>query len=400
MKFAHLADCHIGGWREGKLRDANARSFCLAIKTCLEEAVDFVLISGDLFNTAVPAIDSLRMAVEQLRRLKDAHIPIYIIAGSHDFSPSGKTMIEVLEHAGLVLNVARGEELADGRVKLKFTVDEKTGVKLTGMIGKKGGLEVGYYDYLAKEHLEQESGMKIFLFHSALAELKPKELEKMDAMPVSLLPANFAYYAGGHVHVVDHKSIGPYKNIVYPGPIFPNNFSEVEKLQQGSFVIVTDGAVKHVPLKVHPTVCIRVDANGKTPTDVSVLVKKELAKHELTNAIVTIRVAGQLGAGRPADVLWNDIFFDAYARNAYVVLRNTNALTSKELDVMLVKEASVEEVESALIQEHATQVKLKDEDVLLTKKVMNVLAAEKAEGERATDFEGRLSGELDRLFGG
>src|SRR3989344_5042598 len=176
MRFAHLSDCHIGGWREPKMRDANARSFILAIDTCLQEMVDFVLISGDLFNTAVPAIDSLKMAVEQLKRLKDANVPVYIIAGSHDFSPSGKTMLDVLEEAGLVINVARGVELPDGRIKLEFTIDQKTGVKLTGMIGKKGGLEVGYYHFLAKEHLEKEQGKKIFLFHSALAELKPKEL--------------------------------------------------------------------------------------------------------------------------------------------------------------------------------------------------------------------------------
>ena len=103
MKFAHLADCHIGGWRDPKLRAANTNSFCMAIEKCLTEKVDFVLISGDLFNTAVPSIDSLRMTVEQLKRVKDAKIPVYFIAGSHDFSPSGKTMLDVLEHAGLAM---------------------------------------------------------------------------------------------------------------------------------------------------------------------------------------------------------------------------------------------------------------------------------------------------------
>lgn len=397
MKFAHLSDCHIGGWREPRLREANSKSFILAISKCLSENVDFILISGDLFNTAVPSIDSLKMAVEQLKRVKDAGIPVYFIAGSHDFSPSGKTMLDVLEHAGLAVNVARGEELPDNRVKLHFTVDRKTGVKITGMLGKKGGLEKGYYYQLAKEHLESEPGTKIFMFHSALAELKPKDLEEMDAMAVSLMPAGFDYYAGGHVHVVDRQSIGKYKNIVYPGPIFPNNFAEVEKLRHGSFVIVENGNIQHVPLIVHPAVCVSVDATNKTPTEAEALVKKELSK-VVPNSIVTIRVSGCLRQGRPADVHWNDVFFDAYAKKAYFVMKNTNAFTSRDLEVIMVKEANVEEVETSLLQQHASQFKFSDNDVELAKKLMHSLSAEKAEGERNADFESRLHAELDQLL--
>ena len=75
-----------------------------------------------------------------------------------------------------------------------------------------------------KEALEKEEGFKIFMFHTALTELKPKELDKMDSAPVSFLPRNFDYYAGGHVHIVKEASLDGYKNIVYPGPLFPNNF--------------------------------------------------------------------------------------------------------------------------------------------------------------------------------
>src|SRR5574342_438026 len=361
MKFAHMSDCHIGGWREPKLRDANTKSFCMAIEKCLQEKVDFLLISGDLFNTAVPGIDSLKMAVEQLKKVKDAGIPIYYIAGSHDFSPSGKTMLDVLENAGLATNVAQGEVLPDNRIKLNFTVDKKTGAKITGMIGKKGGLETNYYHYLAREILEKEQGFKIFMFHSALAELKPKDLEEMDAMAVSLMPAGFDYYAGGHVHVVDKQSIGKHKNIVYPGPIFPNNFSEIEKLRHGSFVIVDTGNIQHIPLPAYPTVCISVDGDQKTPTEVESLVKQQLLKNDLSNAIVTIRVSGCLKQGRPADVRWNDLFHDAYMKKAYFVMKNTNAFTSKDLEVIMVKESNVEEVETSLLQQHANQFKLRSE---------------------------------------
>ena len=63
MKFVHLADCHLGAWRDQKLRDLNLESFSKAINTAIDERVNFVLIAGDLFNTSVPSIESLKEAV-------------------------------------------------------------------------------------------------------------------------------------------------------------------------------------------------------------------------------------------------------------------------------------------------------------------------------------------------
>ncbi len=397
MKFAHLADCHLGGWRDPRLREANGKAFRLAIETCMAEKVDFVIIAGDLFNTAVPAIDSLRVVVEQLKRLKDSNIPLYFIAGSHDFSPSGKTMLDVLEQAGLGINVSKGEELPDGRIKLHFTIDQKTNIKLTGMPGKKGSLDIGYYAYLEKESLEKESGEKIFLFHTSISELKPVELQRMDAMACSMMPANFNYYAGGHVHIVDKTSLNNYRNIVYPGPVFPNSFSELEKLKQGSMVIVEDWNIKHVPLIIHPVISLTADAERKTVSEVENSIKEQLNKLELNNAILTIRVHGCLSQGRPADLNWNEIMYLAYSKKACAVLKNTNALTSKELQISVVKEANSEELEEFILGEHANQFKLSKEDVVLTKKLMHLLCSERADGERIADFESRLHSEIDAL---
>lgn len=97
MRFAHLADCHIGGWREPELRSLSIESFRRAGDTCISRRVDFVLISGDLFDSAMPAIEMIKDVVEVLKKIRDNGIEIYIVAGSHDFSASGKTMIDVLE---------------------------------------------------------------------------------------------------------------------------------------------------------------------------------------------------------------------------------------------------------------------------------------------------------------
>ena len=71
MKFAHIADCHIGAWREPKLRDISTQAFIKAVDLCIEKQMDFILIAGDLFNTSLPAIDKLKTTVTKLKQLKD-----------------------------------------------------------------------------------------------------------------------------------------------------------------------------------------------------------------------------------------------------------------------------------------------------------------------------------------
>src|SRR3989338_3660590 len=139
MKFAHLADCHIGSWRDPKLRDTSTLAFVKAIDKCVKEKVEFILIAGDLFNTSFPRLDNLKAVVSKFRQLKDLDIPVYIVPGSHDYSASGKTILDVLEEAGLFFNVFKGAA-EDGKLKLMFTVDKKTGAKLTGMLGKRNSM--------------------------------------------------------------------------------------------------------------------------------------------------------------------------------------------------------------------------------------------------------------------
>src|SRR3989338_2550012 len=148
MKFAHFSDLHLGGWREPKLQQLNLETFKTAIETIIREKVDFVLMAGDLFDVALPPLDILEEAVVQFKILKDAGIKCYIISGSHDYSVSGKTFLNVLEKAGFCINVARFEEKEDG-VDLKLFVDDN--VVLAGLPGRKAGLERKLFDNLRVE---------------------------------------------------------------------------------------------------------------------------------------------------------------------------------------------------------------------------------------------------------
>ena len=163
MKFAHMGDCHLGGWRQEGLALLSSQSFKFAIDKCLKEKVDFVLIAGDLFDSAYPPIETLKEAFGEFRKLKEANIPVFIIAGSHDYSASGKSFIDVLEKAGLCKNVFVFEE-KDEKIYLFPTIYQN--VAIYGYPGKKSGLEV---DEIARIKLHDSPGLfKILMLHTAI----------------------------------------------------------------------------------------------------------------------------------------------------------------------------------------------------------------------------------------
>src|SRR3989344_1368674 len=105
MKFAHLGDCHLGGWRQPELKELNFECFKEAMDRILKEKVDFILLAGDLFDSPYPPIETLKETFEVFKKIKEASIPVFLIAGSHDYSVSGKTFLDVLEKAGFCRNV-------------------------------------------------------------------------------------------------------------------------------------------------------------------------------------------------------------------------------------------------------------------------------------------------------
>lgn len=396
MRFAHIADAHIGGWRDPVLREMSLCAWKEAVDRCRRAKVEFILISGDLFNSAIPAIDCLKTVVETLRTLRDDSIPVYTVAGSHDYSPSGKTMLDVLESAGLCVNVVRGRVEA-GALRLDFTPGPG-GVKLAGMVGRRGMLEKSYYEDLDRAALEREQGSKIFLFHSAITELKPRELEKMDSSPLSMLPKGFLYYAGGHVHERIERTEPGYGPIVFPGPLFPNSFSELEKLGCGGFYMYDEGRISFQPLQVcniHP---ISVSCSG--PEDCMQKLGEEIQKHEFFNSVVTIRISGTFTHGSASQVRWKELFGRLAERGAIAVLRNTSQVERPEFEEVTIAEDTVDATEQKLILEHLGKQGLwpKEAERANTERLMQVFSRDKADGERVADYESRLVKDADASF--
>jgi len=405
MKYAHLADLHLGSWKEEKMRLLSVQAFTTAIDNCIQEQVDFILFSGDLFNTSLPSLDTLKVVTKKLKELKDRNIPLYAIAGSHDFSPSGKTMLDVLENAGLLKNVCKGTVNEETKkLQLKFTIDQKTGTKITGMLGKKGLLDKVYYQNLELPILEQEPGYKIFLFHTTLAELKPKHLQMMESQPLSFLPKNFNYYAGGHVHHPNQLQQPEYGLLTYPGALFPNNFAELEQYGTGGYYLINvqnnQQTIQFQTLNLIKHLKINFDCNYKTPEVISFDLLNQFHQQDLTNILITIRLDGTLERGKVSDLNFKDIFQQLYGQGAYFIMKNTAQLQSKEFEEIKLTQSNPENIEENLIQEHLQQVKVFDQEteLHLTKTLLKTLNTTKKEGETVTDFQQRVEEETNKIL--
>jgi DNA repair exonuclease SbcCD nuclease subunit len=82
----HLSDTHLGNRQYGSdiRRDDFTLAFEAAIDRALEENVDAVIHTGDLFHRRTPSLPTVTDCITILRKLADADIPFYGIVGNHD----------------------------------------------------------------------------------------------------------------------------------------------------------------------------------------------------------------------------------------------------------------------------------------------------------------------------
>jgi exonuclease SbcD len=385
VKFTHMADAHLGGWKQQPMQELNFESFRRVIDKSIEEKVDFVLIAGDLFDTAYPPIDILKRTFAEFRKLKEAKIPCFIIAGSHDYSVSGKTFLDVLEKAGFCKNVTDVEEKED-KLILNPTLHE--GVAIYGYPGKRSGLEV---PDLRRVKFNDAPGMfKIFMLHTTID--KATTSEYMDAVETELLP-KADYYALGHLHI-DYELDG----FVYAGPVFPNNFQELADLKKGRFYIVdtevpAPNNLRRIDLKIKDVLFKEFhikDALGATETIIS-----ELDKENPEDKIVLLKIRGEIESGKSSDIKFSKIEDFLKQKNAYFVLRNTNDLKQKEVELEIEIRDS-ENIEDDTIKIYSEQNPSQFNATI--PQLLNSFSIEKQEGETSESFLNRLLDESRKLL--
>ena len=251
MKFAHLADTHLGYRQFGLVEREKDfyEVFGKVIDKIIEENVDFVIHSGDLFESSKPSPMALLEFQKGLLKLKGAGIPMYAIAGNHDFvMRKGSIPPQVIfKKMGLKVispintNYMHGDIFIAG---LPYYPASQANVLKSKLVE------------LSKKAANYDKS--VLLLHQGIDEFINVQYE----LEIGDVPDNFNYYALGHIHKYITRDFGKGK-LVYPGSSEIWKTDEIREYRENGkgFVIVDfDGpkpSIKRVKVDVSREFIVR-----------------------------------------------------------------------------------------------------------------------------------------------
>ncbi|MET7287278.1 exonuclease SbcCD subunit D [Streptomyces sp. NPDC005573] len=85
MRLLHTSDWHLGrSFHRVNMLEAQADFITHLVATVRETSADAVVVSGDVYDRAVPPLAAVELFDEALHRLADLGVPTVMISGNHD----------------------------------------------------------------------------------------------------------------------------------------------------------------------------------------------------------------------------------------------------------------------------------------------------------------------------
>ncbi|MFI8931017.1 exonuclease SbcCD subunit D [Streptomyces sp. NPDC053474] len=104
MRLLHTSDWHLGrALHRVSMLDAQAAFVGHLVATVRERAVDAVVVSGDVYDRAVPPLAAVELFDDALHRLADLGVPTVMISGNHDSARRLGVGAGLIDRAGIHL---------------------------------------------------------------------------------------------------------------------------------------------------------------------------------------------------------------------------------------------------------------------------------------------------------
>ncbi|MFI6549175.1 exonuclease SbcCD subunit D [Streptomyces prunicolor] len=104
MRILHTSDWHLGrAFHRVNMLGAQADFVSHLVTTVREHAVDAVVVSGDVYDRAVPPLAAVELFDDTLHRLADLGVPTVMISGNHDSARRLGVGAGLIDRAGIYL---------------------------------------------------------------------------------------------------------------------------------------------------------------------------------------------------------------------------------------------------------------------------------------------------------
>ena len=264
MKFIHTSDWHIGRqFHSVSLLDDQRHVLDQIVAHIKDEAVDAVIIAGDIYDRSVPPAAAVSLLDEVLNIIcSDLGVPVILIPGNHDGAERLRFGSNQLSQAGLHI-MADLDQITQPVVLSKNGCD----VSFYGIpyndpesVRNHFSVDVSSHDEAHQYLVEQIDSVKaanninVLISHCFIDGAEESESERPlsigGADRVSVEPfKSFDYVALGHLHNPQYKGE---EHIRYSGSILKYSFSE-QRQQKGVTLVEmqADGlkSTKHLALK-------------------------------------------------------------------------------------------------------------------------------------------------------
>lgn len=269
MRLLHTSDWHVGKAIRGHSRADEFRAVLAEIATVADsEAVDLVLVAGDLFDTAAPTAESERIVYDALLDLADA-APVLVIAGNHD-SPRRLDAVAKLLALGRITVATTPRAPADGglarlevggtpvQVALLPFVSQRAIVRSDALMSSEAFEHAQTYSERMRAVLAamtagfSSDSVNLVLAHAFVVGgalgggERPAHIVDEYAISAVDLPATATYVALGHLHRA--QAIAGATSIHYSGSPLQLDFGDRTEAKQVNVVDVEPG----IPAKVKP----------------------------------------------------------------------------------------------------------------------------------------------------
>ncbi|MBS2963569.1 DNA repair exonuclease [Actinocrinis puniceicyclus] len=287
VKLLHAADLHIDSPLRGlerypdapvaAIRTATRRAMENLVQLALAEAVDAVLLAGDIYDGDWRGYDTGLFFQRQLGLLAEAQIPVYLVSGNHDAES------QISRNLTLPRNVHQFTTH-----QAEYAVDEKAGIAVHGQ----GYASRAVTDNLAAQYPRALPGLfNIGLLHTALDGRREGHAPYAPCSVEQLAALGYGYWALGHIHKREVVSDQPH--IVFSGNIQGRHAREAGP-KGCTLVTVESGtvSVEERHLDVVRWAHLQVDASSANDLDDAC----ELVRRQLTEE--RDRADGRLLAAR------------------------------------------------------------------------------------------------------